>query len=454
MKMPLLRKTRIFWRTLTTVGIYDTGGVAEQKRIRITDIIAFLCLPVILVFAVFSFAIGHFYLTGFYTLITLLTLLLIYGNFKRKSESFRIFVTFLIVVLCAVANVLFDNGQGYYVLLICFLSVLFYGMRPGILYLSLFYALLFLVSQMVMLYVKPIEPVIGFIKVVKASNLVITISIFLYFSYDSKKNYRRAFDEAKAQKKSLQEFNALLFDQAFSLELSNKHIEELKNKNEELSAIVYHQLRSPVVAFADVLSQYIEYSAFSKEEFLDITKHVQKKVNDTMHIIDDLLSWSRKGADGVQPVAGKCEVHGIIDKAIEQLVPSLEKKSLKVICPLSGEQFAYADANHFLIIMLNILTNAIKFSPPGEEIKIYIFEQTGKCRLHISNNGSGIEKSHLQTIFSTDKIISGKGTMNETGTGLGLKICKSLIEKNNGSIDIKSESNNITTVMLELPVVV
>lgn len=454
MKILLLKKMRNLWRALTTIGIYDTGGVAAQKRIQVTDVIGFLCLPVMFTFAVVSFNIGHFYLTGFYALITLLVLVMIYGNYKKKSETFRIVVTFLMVVFNAAGNVLFDSGQGYYVLLVCFLSVLFYGMRPGILYLSLFYALLFFASEIIMLYVKPVEPVIDFIRMVKAINVIIAISIFLYFLYDSKKNYRKAFDEIIAQKKNLEAYNALLVQQAISLELKNKDIEELKNKNEELSEIVYHQLRSPVVTFADVLSQYIEYDAYTKEEFLDISKHIQKKVNDTMHIIDNLLSWSRKGCDGVQPVISRCEIHKVIEKATEELVPSLEKKSLKIICPAGKSQFAYADADHLFIIILNILTNAIKFSPAGGHIIIEFFEQTGKLQLHISNNGKRIEKAHLQAIFSSQHIISSKGTMNETGTGVGLKICKNLIEKNHGSIDIKSGLNNITTVMLELPVAV
>ena len=133
-----------------------------------------------------------------------------------------------------------------------------------------------------------------------------------------------------------------------------------------------------------------------------------------------------------------------------QVQISMEKKNLKIIYPRIKNIFAFADADHVLIILLNILTNAIKFSPPGEAIGIELSEVPGRCRVHVSNHG-GIEREHLQSMFSTLRIFSGKGTMNETGTGLGLKICKNLVEKNNGSIDIKSEANDITTIMIELP---
>jgi two-component system sensor histidine kinase/response regulator len=450
MKISLLKNAQALWEYLIAIGIDESGDFVEQKRIRIIDIISFLCLPVIIVFGAISLSTGHYYLTSFYAFISLLILILIYGNYKKKEESFRIVIIFLITISCAAANVLFDNGQGYYVLLISFLSVLFYGMRKGILYLSLFYAVLYLATEILKLYVSPIEPVVKYIRVFKVINVVITLSVFVYFLYDIKKSYLITLEEAINKKKNLEEYNSLLVQQAVSLELKNKDIEDLKNKNEELSSIVYHQLRSPVVTFADVLSQYIDSSHFSKEEFIEISKLTQKKVTDTLNIIDNLLMWNRKGPDGIQPQPEQCDLNSIINKAVMQVQLLLEKKNLKIIYPRIKNIFGYADANHILIIVLNILTNAIKFSPPGEAIGIEFSELPGRCRIHVSNHG-GIERVHLQEMFSNLHIFSGKGTLNETGTGLGLKICKSLVEKNNGSIDIKSEANDITTIMIELP---
>jgi len=451
MKPSLAKNIQSFWKTLITIGIYDSGDVAEQKRIKIIDSVSFICLPVIFVFASLSVLTGHRYLAYFYAVISLLIILLIYGNYKKKGESFRILIIFLVCISCAVANVLFDNGQGYYVLLITFLSVLFYGMRKGILYLSLFYAALYLASEIGKLYINPIEPVVNYIKVIRAINVLITLSVLVYFLYDSKKTYLRTLDEAIIKKKNLEEYNALLIQQAITLEMKNKDIEELKNKNEELSSIVYHQLRSPVVTFSDMLAQYIDHGYYSKEEFLEISKHIQQKVTDTLNIIDNLLMWNRKGVDGIQPKPLVCDLKDLIDKAIIQIGPLLEKKAMEIKYPDCDSMMAYADPDHILIILLNILTNAVKFSPPCEKIDIEFFELNNRCRLHISNNGRGIEREHLQTIFSTLRIISVKGTMNETGTGLGLKICKNLVEKNNGSIDIRSEANEITTIIIELP---
>ncbi len=451
MKTALLKRVKVFWQILTAIGINNAGDFVEQKRIRIIDIIGFLCLPIIFVFLAISFFIGHYYLVYFYVIISLLIAILIYGNHIGKGESFRVVIIFLITVSCAAANVLFDNGQGYYVLLISFLSVLFYGMRKGILYLSLFYAALYLATEISKLYINPIEPVTSYIKVFKVINVILTLSILVYFLYDIKKTYLRTLEETINKKKNLEEYNALLVQQAVTLELRNKDIEELKNKNEELSAIVYHQLRSPVVTFSDMLSQYIDSSHFSKEEFLEITKLIRHKVTDTLNIIDNLLMWNRKGADGIQPKPVTCDLLEIIKKAVVQIEPLLKKKDLEIIYPCSTSISAYADPDHILIIVLNILTNAAKFSPPGEKIAVGFFEVNDKCQLHISNNGKGIGREHLQTIFSTLRIISVKGTMNETGTGLGLKICKNLVEKNKGSIDIRSKQNEMTTIIIELP---
>lgn len=451
MKPSLGQNIQSFWKTLITIGIYDSGDAAEQKRIKIIDSVGFICLPIVFVFGLLSVAAGHNYLAGFYAIISLFIGILIYGNYRQKGESFRIAVIFFITIACAIANVLFDNGQGYYVLLITFLSVLFYGMRKGILYLSLFYAALYLGSEVSKLYIAPIEPVVNYIKMIRAINVLITLSVLVYFLYDSKRTYLKTLDEAISKQKNLEEYNALLIQQAVSLEIKTKDIEELKNKNEELSSIVYHQLRSPVVTFADMLSQYVNYGHYSKEEFLDITRHIQQKVNDTLNIIDNLLMWNRKGVEGILPKPEYFDLKEIIDKAVVQIAPMLERKTLAIQYPGVNNMMAYADPDHVLIILLNILTNAAKFSPPGDKIGIEFYDLNTRCRLHISNNGKGIEREHLQTIFSTLRIISVKGTMNETGTGLGLKICKNLVEKNNGGIDIRSEANEITTIIIDLP---
>jgi two-component system, sensor histidine kinase and response regulator len=297
-------------------------------------------------------------------------------------------------------------------------------------------------------HIIPVEPAAYYIKVL---NIVIAFSIMLYFFYDIKKTYLKTLDKAINKKKNLETYNALLVQQAISLELKNKDIEDLKNKNEELSSIVYHQLRSPVVSFADILSQYIDHSRFSREEFIEISKLTQVKVNDTLNVIDNVLMWNRKGADGIKPRPISCDLISVFNKAVAQLNLMLIKKDLRIIYPPKASPLVYADADHLLIILLNLLTNAVKFSPVGSNIYIAFFEQNDKCQLHISNYGKGIESAHLQSIFSSLQIVSGKGTMNETGTGLGLKICKNLLEKNNGTIEISSSLNGITTIIIKLP---
>ncbi len=112
----------------------------------------------------------------------------------------------------------------------------------------------------------------------------------------------------------------------------------------------------------------------------------------------------------------------------------------------------YADADHVLIVLQNIFTNAVKFSPSNGHITIGISNVENMCHVHVTNNGKGISKERLKKLFSTEHIISAKGTMDEKGTGLGLKICKKLIEKNNGSIKIESEENKKTTVCIGLPI--
>ena len=447
--MTLYKGLELKWRKLTNLGTDDTMGFIEQKRIRTINIIIFLCLPLIFMLSWISYASKHYLLANFYIILTIPLFVMLFCNYRRMGEVYRIMLIIIITIIASIGGILFDNGQEYYILLTALLSILFYDLKKEVLYLSLFYAGIFLATETIAFFIKPIEPAVYYFKII---NIIIFLTILIYFLYDIKKMYIAFLQEILSEKQKLEEANILLIQQAISLEMKNKDIVELQSNNEELSSIVYRQLRSPVAAFADILlTQYIETPVYTKEELLELSKMVYVKVMDTLTVVDRLLVWNKKGVDVIEPKGLNCEITDIIKKAIAQLQPQLKKKNLKICYAEADPLPAYADVDHVLIILLNILTNAIKFSLPNDHIKIESISLSNKCMVLISNNGKGIDKDHLKNIFSTSQIISVMGTMNEPGTGLGLKICKYLLEKNNGTIRIISEENISTTVVIELP---
>lgn len=431
------------------LGVDDTMDFVVQKRIRTINLCIFICLPLITAYWALSYFSQHYLLSYFYLFLISLLLVMLLFNYLKKGESFRIGVLIVLVLSMSVGSILFNNGQEFYVLLIALLSILFYDLRKKQLYLSIGYAVSYIIIEVIASFIKPIEQAPAYIKVV---NIIVVLFILFYFLYDIKKIYLNFLQENIDEKQNLKASNSLLVQQAVSLELKNKNIEDLKNRNEELSSIVYHQLRSPVATFSSILTQFLESSDYyTKEEFKEMAEAISKKVTGTLSVVDNVLKWNSKGVDSIEAHALECDVNSIMQKVLSQLEPQVEKKILNIRYIKPRHTTVYADSDHILIILQNILTNAIKFSPLNGNINIEIPDSTEVCKVSISNNGKGIPKERLKSLFSNHQIISAAGTMNETGTGFGLKICKKLVEKNKGTIRIESEENKKTTVIIELP---
>ncbi|MGG9970955.1 sensor histidine kinase [Ferruginibacter sp. SUN002] len=431
------------------LGVDDSMDFVVQKRIRTINLSIFICLPLISVYWALSYFSKHVLLADFYLFLIVTLIFMLWCNYLKKGESYRIGTLVVLVLSMSVAGILFNNGQEYYVLLISLLSILFYDLRKKQLYLSIFYAVSFVSVEIISAFTNPVEQAPGYIKVV---NMIVVLSILLYFLYDIKKVYIEFLKENIEEKRLLQESNKLLVQQAVSLEIKNKNIQDLKNKNEELTSVIYHQLRSPIAAFADILTQYLESSIYTKEEFREMSELVHKKVTGTLSVVDNMLKWSREGVDGSKSKDMLCDVSDVIQKVLIQFQSQVEKKNLKILFSKPLKRYSNADEEHVLIILQNVLSNAVKFSPPNEEIKIEVTYLPDACQVLVSNKGTGISADRIKALFSHRHIVSEKGTMDETGTGFGLKICQKLVEKNHGSIQILSKENRNTTVVIELPV--
>jgi two-component system, sensor histidine kinase and response regulator len=112
----------------------------------------------------------------------------------------------------------------------------------------------------------------------------------------------------------------------------------------------------------------------------------------------------------------------------------------------------YADAQMMRMILGNVISNALKFTRPGGMVRLSASEQDQHARITISDTGCGIAADAMPRLFQLDDHYSQFGTAGETGTGLGLIVCKALVEKHRGMLDIESEVDAGTIVTLRLPV--
>lgn len=276
--------------------------------------------------------------------------------------------------------------------------------------------------------------------------------------------FKKANDELQYQKKQYQDLNN-------KLKIVNENLvtrtKELLEANEELSSLdemknnilstISHELRTPLVSIRGysewILSGRVGPVTSAMEKGLKISiKNVDKLVS----LIDELLTLSK-------PFDKKREIHiqninliDIITEAIDIQQPNLQdnKIMLKLNYPQNKDIIILADKDKIIQVILNLITNAVKFNKPSGKIIIDVsLTNISEVKISVSDTGIGISQEHYNKIFQKFYQVDSKLTKKFSGLGIGLTIVKDIVEYHKGSVSIDSELGSFTTVNIILPVV-
>ncbi len=240
-----------------------------------------------------------------------------------------------------------------------------------------------------------------------------------------------------------------LFISKMELNSEIKKVDNLNQIKDKLFSIISHDLRGPIVSLKGIVSLFNQ-GALSAEELKTLTNDLEKDLNNTSSLMDNLLAWSKSQLDGI--VLKRSEL--IVVDAFQQLVSlyqkQIEGKALQVVTEIDNNTKVYCDSEMVLIALRNLLSNAIKFTPHGGEITISAHNADNQCFIEIADNGIGIDRTNFSNLFQLDKknLI---GTSSASGAGIGLLLVKEFIELNNGTIYCDSSLGLGTTFRVTLP---
>ena len=229
-----------------------------------------------------------------------------------------------------------------------------------------------------------------------------------------------------------------------------QRLNDLNNTKDTLFSVLTHDLKMPIHGVQQKLFQLFtatqkatpkntEYTALVSESY-----HVSKK---TAGLLDNVLHWVLASKDQLFFNKEKITITSIIEQVIYDYMPILEARALIFTTSIDPSHSVYADRNMLKIVLRNLIDNAIKFSPPGKKISVTSQEEGAVCTIHIKDQGIGFSL-HNDTSASIPS--STPDTQGKTSTGLGLQLCKQLLEKNKGSMLITSVPNEGTEVVLTL----
>ena len=225
---------------------------------------------------------------------------------------------------------------------------------------------------------------------------------------------------------------------------------KLDEMRKEFVADVSHELKTPItsiIGYADTL-QDGEYDEATTKRFLSVISQEGRRMS---NLVSDLLTLSRYDNKKMKRDLTEFDLGELTKKCEEKLKIEIEKKKQNVECYVTADVPPIkADKAGIERVILNVLSNAIKYTGENGNIKIYVGFVYNDAYIKIIDNGIGIPKEDLGRIFERFYRVDKARTREMGGTGLGLSIAKEIIEQNNGSIDIKSEYGKGTEVVIRI----
>ncbi|TKC08824.1 sensor histidine kinase [Pedobacter frigoris] len=235
-----------------------------------------------------------------------------------------------------------------------------------------------------------------------------------------------------------------------SYDKERKATEEKTLAIQTLMSVISHDIRTPLTNIQGYL-ELLSENDINVTERPALEKALLKSTNNTVEMLSNLLHWSKSQMEGPN-------VHLVEVNLLKALTSTLEmekmhalEKDISLHYGIAEELKVIADVDMLQLVIRNLISNAIKFTPQGGSIAVKAQLMSGECKITVTDNGKGIPKDKQNEIFSI-KSSSTFGTNNEKGVGLGLVLCKEFIERQGGRIGFESDFGTGSSFFIFLPV--
>lgn len=233
----------------------------------------------------------------------------------------------------------------------------------------------------------------------------------------------------------------------------NSSLAKLNATKDRLFGIIAHDLKGPLGTFMQMtglmLDKYDQITEVKKKHYISLLKN---NASNVFSLLENLLTWSQSQRDGIQPNYEKVNLKINIEKIVQLFHIMAENKNISIKLNLKGYKILETDKHLFTTILRNLVSNALKFTRAGGNIIVSTENLDNYIRISVQDSGIGIEPKNLKKLFQIQTDVSTIGTSGEKGTGLGLILCKDLVEKMGGKLELKSIVNVGTTFSFILPV--
>ena len=261
-----------------------------------------------------------------------------------------------------------------------------------------------------------------------------------------------ANSELENQKLKIEQQHNNLIDKNKQLVDSEQKLKKSLQAKDMLFSVVAHDLRSPftgLVGLTNLLSSNPEH--FEPSKISEFSSHINASATKLLALIENLLNWSRSQTGNISLSPKNIKLYDIVTDTISICSLQAKEKNIRLINNIDENEQVFADFDTISVVIRNITTNAIKFTEQQGHVLFSSFRENNHINIQIADSGVGIEPKNLSKLFLLDHDKTTQGTSKESGTGLGLIVCKDFVEKNNGRIRIDSTLGEGTTVTISVP---
>ena len=247
---------------------------------------------------------------------------------------------------------------------------------------------------------------------------------------------------------------ALAIDKKYREQKIIEYSEELKELNiskDKFFSIIAHDLKSPFHGLLGLSRMiYEEYDSMDDSELRSSLEILKDSTENTYKLIENLLDWSRLEAGTMKFQPAHQNMFMIVEDTRMLFSQNTRIKDIAIRNKVSHTSVVWGDSNMLHSLLQNIVSNAIKFTPQGGNIEISELLYNDKIQYVVSDSGVGIGQENIDKLFRLDVSFSNRGTMDEKGTGLGLVLCKEIINIHGGDIKVQSEIGKGTKIIFTL----
>jgi two-component system, sensor histidine kinase and response regulator len=256
-------------------------------------------------------------------------------------------------------------------------------------------------------------------------------------------------DELLRQNREIESQKQQIGEKAMLLESQTKELAELNQVKNKLFSVIAHDLKTPMYALRNLFSN-MQQQDMPANEIRELIPGIINEMNFATSLMENLLVWARDQMKNASAQPDQLNIPGMTDEVFKLLRLQAVSKQIKLVNNLDEMVSCYADREMVYLVLRNLLSNAIKFTPQGGTVSVSASAQAGKVTIHVKDTGVGMSEENKRQLFNNDYFTT-RGTNDESGTGIGLLLCRDFLEKNNGAIYVTSQRGKGSTFSFVLP---